>query len=119
MILLAGRAAEEEICSERSAGASDDLKRASSIIRDMFLKFSMSKKDNVSLVLTDDGNLNEVVIKNAFTDMNDFFKKCYDETKAIIRLNKDILLNLTNQLLEKETLSKNEIEVIIQEVKES
>ena len=115
MILLAGRAAEKEIYNEVSAGASDDLRRATSIIHDMFLRFSMREDDDVSLVLTDDSELNGVITKDVYDNMTAFKKKCYSETKAILVAKKDKLMKLAERLMEKETLSKYDIERILDE----
>ena len=113
MCLLAGRAAEELVYNEVSAGASDDLMRASSIIRDMYLKFSMRDNPDISLVLTDDPKFNEMVARSSFENMNEFFKSCYKETLNILNTRKKILINLADELVDKETLSTEEIEVAL------
>lgn len=110
MILLAGRAAEEEIYNEVSAGASNDLERASTIVRDMFLRYSMSDKLGVSMVLTDDIDLNGVIVDESYDGMNKFLKTCYQETKKILMSKRTLLRRLSRELLDKETLSKYEIE---------
>ena len=115
MVLLAGRAAEEEMYSEVSAGASNDLERASSIVRDMFLRYSMRNENGVNLVLTDDMDLNEVIIDDSYEDMNAFLKSCYDETKKILIQKKALLTKLSKELLDKETLSKYDIERILED----
>jgi len=113
MCLLAGRAAEEITYKETSAGASDDLRRASSIIRDMFYRFSMRDDENISLVYTEDSQFNEMVAKESYTKMTDFFKKCYQETIEIIKSKQALLTRLSEELLDKETLSKSQIEEIL------
>ncbi len=113
MCLLAGRAAEEFVYSEASEGASDDLMRASTIIKDMFLKFAMRDEPEISLVFINDSKFNEVIANRTFTKMNDFMKKCYAETMGIIRSQEAHLKRLTDALLKKETLSKSEIEDIL------
>ena len=113
MCLLAGRAAEELTYKETSAGASDDLQRASSIIRDMFYRFSMRDDQNISLVYTEDTQFNQMVAKESYSKMTDFFTKCYDETKEIIQSKQALLTKLSEELLDKETLSKVQIEEIL------
>ena len=116
MCLLGGRAAENLEYDEVSAGASNDLERASSIIKDMFLRFAMDDSKKISLVMTDDTRFNEILAKESFSDMESFFKKCYSETIDILKDNIDILRYLAKCLLEKETLSKGEIEAIFAEI---
>jgi len=114
MVLLAGRAAEEEIFNEVSAGASNDLERASTIVRDMFLRYSMRDKLGVSMVLTDDVDLNGVIVDESYDEMNKFLKTCYEETKRILVSKRSLLRKLSRELVNKETLSKYEIEKILE-----
>lgn len=115
MCLLGGRAAEEVYYDDVSTGASDDLKRASSLIRDMFLRFAMNNEKGISLVLTDDKSFNDVVVKDSYEKMNEFMETVYDETKGIIAEKEELLEVLSKRLLEEETLSKAEIEEIFSE----
>lgn len=113
MGLLAGRAAEEIIYNDPSAGASDDLKRASSMIESMVLRFSMYNDQNISMVLTDDRELNEVKAQKAFDEMNAIMQDCYKETINLLKSKIDLLYSLTQALMQKETLTKVEIEKIL------
>ena len=115
MVLLAGRAAEEEMYSEVSAGASNDLERASAIVRDMFLRYSMRDEKGVNMVLTDSQELNEVIVRESYGNMDGFLKSCYEETKKILIEKKALLTKLSKELLNKETLSKYDIERILDE----
>ena len=45
--------------------------------------------------------------------MNEFFKSCYKETLDILNARKKILINLADELVAKETLSTDEIEVAL------
>lgn len=113
LCLLGGRAAEEVVYSEVSAGASDDLKRASTMIKDMFLRFSMKGTTDVSMVLTDDKKFDELIVNSSYEDMETFMRKCYQETVEIISNNLDKLNRLTEELVKKEILSQREIENIL------
>lgn len=110
MCLLGGRAAEEVVYNVVSTGPSDDLKRASTLIKDMFLRFSMRESGDISLVLTEDKSFNEVMMKDSFEGMEQFMRKCYEETMKIIREKRSLLDTLTQELLRRETLTKTEIE---------
>ncbi len=113
MSLLAGRAAEELVYKEVSAGASDDLKRASSIIESMVLRFSMHENPEVTIVLTDNDELNKIKAEKALDEMEDFIKACYKETLELLKSKMNQLQVLTQSLMQKETLSKHEIEKIL------
>ena len=113
VVLLAGRAAEEEIYKDTSAGASNDLERASSMVRDMFLRYSMRDEDGVNMVLTDNKDLNDAIVKESYEKMNAFLKSCYDEAKRILSEKRPLLIKLSKALMEKETLSENELDKIV------
>ena len=115
MCLLGGRAAEEVVYNVVSTGPSDDLKRASTLIKDMFLRFAMRESENISLVLTEDKIFNDVVVKDSYEGMEEFMKKCYEETLKIIRERRKLLDSLTQELLKKETLTKAEIEKVFED----
>ena len=113
IVLLAGRAAEEEIFKDASAGASNDLERASSIVRDMFLRYSMRAEDGINMVLTDSKNLNDTIIRDSYGKMNEFLKSCYEEARKILAEKRPLLIKLSKILMEKETLSRDDIERIL------
>ncbi len=113
MNFLGGRAAEEHFYKDVSAGASDDLKKASTITKDMFLRFAMRDDKKISLVMTDDSRFNEMVAQDSYEAMNTFFERCYEETKEIIAKNEKKVKDLADALVSKETLSQEEIEAII------
>ena len=109
-ILLAGRAAEELIFGEDeiTTGASNDIQRASAMLVDYLNKYGMDEE--IGLFST-----------SVLEDQNDtdFLKKCrsqmhslYNSTKKLITENKELLSEITTELLEKESLKGEDIDRI-------
>lgn len=119
MVMLGGRAAEELTMDDISTGASNDLQRATSIARQMVVKYGMS--ETVGLVSYDSGS--EVFLgrdlaqtkpysEKTAADIDGEIKKIlmsqYDKTKQILTDNMDVLEKVANKLIEKETIDGNE-----------
>ncbi len=109
MVNLAGRAAEElKFGTENiTTGASNDIERASGIIRDYVAKYGMSNRI---------GLLN----MGQFHDSGGMLEECYNLINNLYEITKEMLTNnmdtldaIATTLLEKETLSENELDIII------
>ncbi|MFA6940389.1 MAG: ATP-dependent metallopeptidase FtsH/Yme1/Tma family protein [Clostridiaceae bacterium] len=109
MVLLAGRAAEEVVFGEDNitTGASNDLETASKIIWDMANKYGMVKSLGL-FSLGNDKSAPELIneCKNILDDL-------YKMVKTTLKDNMDKLTILSEELIEKETLHKNEIYEIL------
>ena len=106
--LLAGRAAEELIFNEITTGAKDDLNKATNIAREMVCSYGMSSLGTMAL---DDIFIkyNPEIIRAEIKKITD---ERYDEAKRIIEENRDLLLQIANVLLEKETIDSEELDEI-------
>ena len=124
-MLLGGITAEKLYVGDISTGASNDLKRATSIARRMVTEWGMSK--DVGMVYCGSGD--EVFIGKSYQErmpysetqgslIDEEIKKIIDEcqkvTEKILVDNKDILMTMTNVLLEKETIYAEEVDMIIE-----
>lgn len=100
--LLAGRVAEELIFKEVTTGAKDDLNKATDIAREMICNYGMSSMGNLAL---DDVyiryNSDEIMV-----EIKNITSTCYDEALRIINEHMDILHEIANTLLEKETIDR-------------
>lgn len=120
--LLGGRVAEEIEFNEISTGASNDIQEATKIARAMVMSYGMSELGTVqydhgngSVFLGRDytsgtqnyGNETAVEIDNAIRRIID---ECYAEATRILTENKDLVDLIANVLIEKETLTAEEIE---------
>lgn len=109
MVLLAGRAAEEIVFGDENitTGASNDLETASKIIWDMANKYGMVK----SLGLFSLGN--EKSAPELVNECKNILDDLYKKVKSTLKDNMDKLTILSEELIEKETLHKNEIYEIL------
>lgn len=108
--LLAGRAAEELIFGkeEITTGASNDIQKASSMLVDYINKYGMDQDMGLfSTAVLLDGYDSELVNK-CRNQMNSL----YDETRRLLEANLELLENITAELLEKESLSGEDIDRI-------
>ncbi len=121
--LLWWRAAEEVFFGEDeiTTGASNDFEKATGIITDMITKYGMdedigtisyadSEKNEYNLTKPYSERTAEMIDKKIKTYMSD----CYDKAKKIIKTNKSVLESLSELLLEKEYLTKEEFESMMQ-----
>jgi cell division protease FtsH len=124
--LLSGRVSEEMFLNETSTGASDDFKRATKIARSMVTEYGMSSLGPVqfehrseSVFLGRDynqsKNFSDQVALQIDQEVKKIIDECYDNAKNILKNNKKLVDVLAETLIAKETLTKEEIEVIVEE----
>lgn len=121
LVFLGGRVAEELTMDDISTGASNDIQRATELVRNMVTKYGMS--DSIGPVSYDENG--EVFIGRDFAHSKTYSEKTaaeiddevkriittqYQKTKKILNDNMDILTRVANKLLEKETIDSMEFE---------
>ena len=109
-VLLAGRIAEELIYGEEevTTGASNDIQKASSLIMDSINKFGMDQEMGLfSMEVLEEGHDSQLISK-CRTQMNSLFT----ETKKLLESNQLLLEKITVELLDKESLTGEDIERI-------
>ena len=126
---LGGRAAEDLVFGEISTGAGADLKEVNRIARSMVTKYGMSNR--LGNVVT--GNEDEVFIGRDYghvmnhsealqaaidEEIARILDESYVETKEILGINRLLLDQLADRLLEKEKIESVEFESIYQEYAE-
>ena len=123
--LLGGRVAEELTFNEVTTGAQDDFKKATSIARRMVTEFGMSElgpimyeEPSENTFLGRDYNKNknfsEIVANEIDEAMRSIINDCYAKTKKIIKENKPLLKLIAETLLEEETITKEEIDSLVE-----
>lgn len=109
-VLLAGRAAEEVVLGEDtiSTGASNDLMRVQSIARDMINKLGMGRSLSTSDDETSEGARfgNDSAVRNLIDD-------CYDSTVKLLQDHVGALNQITDLLVEQETIEGSVIRDIL------
>ena len=123
--LLGGRVAEEIQFNEVTTGAHDDFKRATKIARSMVTEYGMSKLGPMMLEepsgntflgrdYTKNRNISDIVAHEIDEEMRDIINECYEKTKKILTNNKDLLDLIANTLLEEETITKEQIDYLVE-----
>ncbi len=109
-MLLAGRAAEELFfgASEVTTGASNDIQRASTMIVDYINKYGMDPEMGLfSMEVLERGHDGQLIEK-----YRSLMNSLYEETRVLLKENFELLEKLSNELLEKETLNGEEIDLL-------
>ena len=123
--LLGGRVAEEVTFGEVTTGAYDDFKKATKIARSMVTEYGMSnlgpmmleEKDGNTFLgrdYTKNRNISDIVAHEIDEEMRSIINDCYDKTKQILTENKDLLELIANTLLEEETITKEQIDYLVE-----
>jgi cell division protease FtsH len=124
--LLGGRVAEQLIFDEISTGAHNDLERATAIARKMITEYGMSEnlgpityeKDSDKVFLGRDygksNNFSEAIATEIDKEVRGIIHDCYDQAKDLISKNIDLLKTISHYLLEVETLTKEDIDEIVE-----
>ena len=117
--LLGGRAAEEVVLGDVSTGASNDIARATEIVKHMIVDFGMSEKfRNMTLgkgVLGNAGGeptlvreFSEDTQKYIDSEIARILNERYDYVLKLLTLHKELLENIAGVLKEKETIEGKE-----------
>jgi ATP-dependent metalloprotease len=121
-VCMGGRVAEELIFGEDdvTSGASSDLKQATALARAMVTKYGMSNKvGQVSLDYEDDGrSMSSETRSLVEEEVRKLVQGAYDRARHILTDNLSELHALAGELLEKETLNRDQIRVIMKQVKD-
>ena len=109
-IALGGRAAEKVIYNKVFSGASSDLKHASEMLYQMYMVFGMNENEEVSLVLTNNNELNSNITNSFASNMKVDLKRSYEEALNLLRNNENVLKMLAQRLCDSETMESSDIE---------
>lgn len=124
--LLGGRVAEELVLEDISTGAGNDIERATKMARAMVTHFGMSEElgpinygsDEENVFMGRDfgqtRNYSEEVAAEIDREMQRIIGEAYEQATTLIAENLDKLLAVSDALLERETLSGEEFEMIFQ-----
>ena len=123
--LLGGRVAEEVIFGEITTGAHDDFRKATKIARKMVTEYGMSNLGPMMLEEPDENtflgrdytknrNISDTVAHEIDEEMRNIISSCYEKTKEIIKSNRKLLDLIANTLLEEETITKEQIDYLVE-----
>ena len=123
--LLGGRIAEEITFNEITTGAQDDFKKATNIARRMVTEFGMSSLGPMTLEEASENtflgrdynknkNFSDIVAHEIDEEMRSIIKNCYEKSKKILKENQKLLKLIAETLLEEETITKEEIDSLVE-----
>ena len=126
--LLAGRVTEKLVFDEVTTGASNDIERATKIARAMVTEYGMSdlgpmqlEKGEESIFLGRDYNKSRNVSDQVAFEIDQETRKiienCYKKAEEVITKNRDILDLIANTLVKYETLTKEQIDYLVEHKK--
>ena len=123
--LLGGRTAEEITFGEITTGAHNDFEKATKIVRAMVTEYGMSdlgplqfEQQEGSVFLGRDYNKSQhfsnEVANEIDMEMRKIINDCHAKATEIINKNKDLLKLIAEALLEYETLTKEQIDYLVE-----
>ena len=123
-VLFAGRVAEILFLGKTTTGASNDFEKATEIARKMVCRWGMSELGPLTFGETDDliflgrdlamnKNFSERTSERIDDEVKKIILRNYERSQKIIEENKDKLVKIAMALLEKESLSSDEINAIV------
>ncbi len=127
--MLGGRAAEEMVFHDPTTGASNDIEKATAVARKMVMQFGMSERLGAIRFGQGDGEVfmgrdmghqrdySEEVAGIIDEEVRGFIDVAHHEAYEILNENRDVLDALVLELLDKETLNREEIARIFEPLK--
>lgn len=128
-VMLGGFVSEKIIFGDVSTGASNDLKEASALARNLVTRYGMSEKlGPITFGKTEEmaflgreaateRNYSEDVAKQIDEEVSAFIKHAYEATVKILSSRKKVLETIAKKLIEKETLEKEEFAELLKPFK--
>ncbi len=124
MVSLGGRIAEELVLDDITTGASQDIKQATNIARQMVTRYGMSSRigtinyeqggEDVFLGydIGHEKRNSEYVAGEIDKEVRSIIEDCYAKAKKIISDNTDVLYSCTDLLMEKEKITGQEFDAL-------
>ena len=124
IVSLGGRIAEELIFDDITTGASQDIKQATEIARDMVTKYGMSERIGMICYGGDDDavfigrdlahtrSYGEGVATTIDEEVKRIIDHCYDRARALLKEHEDVLHKSAALLMEKEKIGRAEFEAL-------
>jgi len=122
--LLGGYSAEDIVFGEVTTGASNDLQRATSLARKMVVEYGMSKLGPINFSQSSSLNgwsenpfpqkdYSEEVAQKIDAEIKRFLAQALRHDNELLKKHKKLMVQLTQELIKKETLNQKEFEKIL------
>ncbi|MBO3751848.1 ATP-dependent zinc metalloprotease FtsH [Streptosporangiaceae bacterium NEAU-GS5] len=127
-MLLGGRTAEELVFHEPTTGASNDIEKATAIARRMITEYGMSEKLGARKFGSGNGEVflgremgherdySEQIASSIDDEVRRLIESAHDQAWEILVEYRDVLDNLVLELMEKETLSREQVTQVFSSV---
>jgi cell division protease FtsH len=123
--LLGGRCAEELFLNAITTGASDDFSKATKIARNMVTQYGMSDLGPIQLEEKSEGvflgrdynknrDFSDAVALEIDNEVRKIINTSLAETKKILKKNEKLVWAISDALMERETITKEEIEELVE-----
>jgi cell division protease FtsH len=125
-MLLGGRLAEELMYDELSAGASNDIERATQLARAMVCRWGMSEKlgplsfgqaEGEVFLGRDFGSrpdYSETTAREIDTEVRRIVMECYERGRVLLTENRETLEKISEALMEYETIEAADLNILMQ-----
>lgn len=112
-VLFGGRASEEIVFNDISTGAYSDIKKATEIARTYIEKVGMNT--NIGLVNIENENYysSDITMREVDLEIREMLGKEYKQTIEILKENREKLDKIAELLIEKETITGEEVRKIV------
>ena len=123
--LLAGRASEKIVFDEITTGASNDIERATKIARAMVTEYGMSSLGPIQLEQNESSvflgrdynksrNSSDQVAYEIDKEIRKIIDECYQRTEKVIKDNMKLITLIAETLVKYETLTKEQIDYLVE-----
>ncbi|PWL72667.1 MAG: cell division protein FtsH [Bacillota bacterium] len=123
--LLGGRVSEELRFHESTTGAHNDFERATKIARAMVTEYGMSDLGPIQLEQQEGGvflgrdynktkDFSNEVAHEIDLEMRKIVNSCYERARQILSENQDMIKLIVDALLERETITKEQIDYLVE-----
>ena len=123
---LGGRAAEEIVFDTVTTGAANDIEQATGLARSMVTRYGMSKKfgliglESIESQYLDGRavlNCSDATAAEIDQEVMKILKECYQEALELLSANREVMDQLAEYLIEKETITGKEFMRIYRKIK--
>ena len=121
--LLAGRSSEEIVCNPMTSGAANDIERATELARNLVARFGMCDEFDMMALGTIqsqylDGGYSMTCAQETYAAADretiKVIRQCHQEARQILENNRELLDKIAAYLLQKETITGQEMMAIIE-----
>jgi cell division protease FtsH len=123
-VFMAGRVAEQMFLNKTTTGAANDFEKATEIARKMVCVYGMSdmgpvafgERDEMVFLgreLTTHKNYSESTAEIIDEEVKKIIARNYDRSESLIESHKEILVKMADALLDKEVLTSDEIDALL------